>query len=221
MEVTHKKMVEHTREELMQFPELARKYLVNLFLLLLELRKSPEYIKNAFSIISQFKSRDYFVKAIKTKQIENFDSLFLSTTNVLLMAATFTDEEAKELYNMLCLLEENSLRNYLTTSNGVVISNLFSCDREFSWDYAIAWEILSLRTHLLTVTEAFRIEGEKPNLFKFLEKKIQPGEILSSVATSEICFYSLSLGGSRWRYQVNISPSPLSTTEYLVSVLEQ
>ncbi|MFA5870397.1 MAG: hypothetical protein WC842_00705 [Candidatus Paceibacterota bacterium] len=210
--MTHKKLVEHTRDELMQFPELARKYLVNLFILLLELRKSPEYMTNANSIIGQFKSRGYFEKIAK---IENFDAIFLSVTNGILMASTFTDEEAKELYDMLCSLDESSLRSYLT-SNGVVISSFFP-----SWNYEIAWKVLSLRTCTLPVIEAFQINREKPNLLEFLESKKQPGEILSSVGTSEICFYSLKKSdGIGWRYHLNIFPNPLTIT-YFISVLEQ
>lgn len=214
MKVTHKKMVEHTHEELMQFPELARKYLINLFLLLLELRKSPEYMKNALSIIGRFKSCGHFEK---TEKIKDFDPLFLSLTNVFLMASTFTNEEAKELYDMLCALDKNSLRNYFV-SNGIVVSGFFDL-----CTYGIAWEILDIRTRLLASTEAFRISKQKPNFLGFLEGKQQPGEILSSfVISDEIGFHSLKKPNeSRWRYYVGIHPSPWSATEYLVSVLEQ
>jgi hypothetical protein len=217
MEVTHKKLVEHTRDELMQFPELARKYLVNLFILLLELRRSPKYMENACSVVEKFKSQKQFVKEIEKGQMENFDSLFLSATNMLLMASTFTDEEAKELYDMLCALDKNSLRNYFA-SNGIIVSGFFGL-----CTYSRAWEILNIRTRVLTSTEAFRIERQKPNLLKFLEEKKQPGEILSSfVISDEIGFHSFKKPNeSRWRYLINIFPSPLSVAEHLVSVLEQ
>jgi len=204
MIVTYKEQLAILRNEFMQFPELARRYLINLFLLSLELRKFPNFMGKILTILAKFKDGTYFEDSLFRGGMDGYQghALLHSMTNMLLVSSDFTDDEEKELVGMLVeLLDENSLRKQLEKKN-IKIGEFFKFLPDVKKDSENAWMSLFIKMHLPHI-ECFSIDAiNKVDLLKFIEEHKKDGEKVSTFLSKDGISYFLVPNGGRWRFGV-------------------
>ena len=215
--VTHTEMVELAKKELMEFPELARRYLIYIMLLLLELRKFKKFFINSCALSGKFeKSAPFRQAALKEMDETKFSALYLSIINTVIMAKEFTDTEADEFRATLIALDPNSLRNYLI-SKGAQFVETFSYlnNRE---DHI--WTVMNQHIDITPSTSELFCVSKSPllDMNDFFKKKVNEFEDLKFYHFSPESSMIVIASNAKWKYR--IFANKISEAGTIISVSE-
>lgn len=127
-------------DEFLQFPELAQKYMANLFFTLALLCRRADYMENAAIVVGMFEHEKHFQRALGNMDKKKAHDLYFSITNTVCCFNIFTDEELEKLKGFFLSVNKNNIRSKIKDKG--IISEFITeiekkCFGSNFWNYVI------------------------------------------------------------------------------------
>jgi len=165
VKVSNQEIIGYLMDEFLQFPELAQRYMANLFFTLALLCRRTDYMENAAIVVGTFEREKYFQKALGDMDKKKAHDLYFSITNTVCCFNIFTDEELEKVKEFFLSVNKNNVRSKLK-NKGIISEFITKIEKNFlSPNF---WSFVTLRSKTKE-TEIFILECDDADILQMLK----------------------------------------------------